>query len=833
MLVALAGAFGASADRIAVQQNHWTALYRSGEEAVFRVCVSTDGGNPIRTGKAKWTLDNFGTTRVASGEIDLAKENPFKLRGKLDGEGFLRLTVSSGTNRVVWGVGYDVARIAQAKARPADFDAYWNGEKARLARDVPLDAKCEPAPWLSTAKRDVFRISFATFGNRRVYGFMTVPKDRSKGPFRTRIRVCDAGPGAVGPWEGHDDEVTVTMNVHMFEPPRELNRQRQMIADLSAALAAKYGLKPGTYYASAGIGRSREDYFFHDSMLGIARAYDWIAAQDFTDDARIVYFGSSQGGGFGLATVYLNPRFSRVCFAVPAITGHYGHLSGRADGWPKLIANQPEGDRAAAEANAAYFDGVNFAAGIRVPVRFIVGFADETCPPPCVYAAYNACPSADKAIVNCVGAGHCGFNAWLAANSDKSTWLDYNAWLGRAPSLPRFETDAAKPFPLLTGRDVGTKYVKPKAGFFGCPSLAASRGGRLWCSFMVGDADGEGDANYDAVVTSGDGGLTWSAPVTVIDAAGPLRALDCGLWTDPAGEVRLFWGQLFSFWDGRGSLCTASLVDAEAAVPQWTASRRLADGYLKNKPSVLSTGEWLLPIEFMPYDRPLWGGMYTMLENDGPHAHPEAGDSSRLMGVWISRDGLASPPEKGGVAATARKDRDYPEHMIVELRDGRLWMLGRTLYGIGESFSADRGRTWSAMTPSRFAAPNSRFYLGRLKSGALLLVKNGATCFGPDGKGCLIPRDIMAAWISDDDGATWTGGLSLDSRKGVSYPDVAETADGFIHCVHDFSRMGAKEIRHHRFTEADVRAGRVVSTGSRLGDLVNAYAVRDSMKESK
>ena len=435
MLLALAGAFGASADRIAVQQNHWNALYRSGEEAVFRVSVSTDGGEPVRTGKAKWTLDNFGTTRVASGEIDLSKENPFKLAGKLDGEGFLRLTVSSGTNRVVWGVGYDVARIAQAKARPDDFDAYWNGEKARLAREVPLDAKCESATWLSTAKRDVFRISFATFGNRRVYGFMTVPKDRSKGPFRTRIRVCDAGPGAVGPWEGSDDEVTVTMNVHMFEPPRELDRQRQMIADLSAALAAKYGLKPGSYYALAGIGRSREDYFFHDSMLGIARAYDWIAAQDFTDADRFVYFGSSQGGGFGLATVYLNPRFSRVCFAVPAITGHYGHLSGRADGWPKLIANQPEGDRAAAETNAAYFDGVNFAAGIRVPVRFIVGFSDETCPPPCVYAAYNACPSADKAIVNCIGAGHCGFNAWLKANPDKPSWLDYNAWLGRSPSL--------------------------------------------------------------------------------------------------------------------------------------------------------------------------------------------------------------------------------------------------------------------------------------------------------------------------------------------------------------------------------------------------------------
>jgi len=218
-----------------------------------------------------------------------------------------------------------------------------------------------------------------------------------------------------------------------------------------------------------------------------------------------------------------------------------------------------------------------------------------------------------------------------------------------------------------------------------------------------------------------------------------------------------------------------------------------------------------------------------MLENDGPYGHPEAGDTSRMMGVWISRDKFATPLEKGGIAATERKDRNYPENMVVELKDGRLWMLGRLTYGIGESFSTDRGRTWSPMKPTRFAAPSSRFYVGRLKSGALLLVKNGATCFGPDGKGRRIARDIMAAWISDDDGQTWQGGLQLDTRRDVSYPDVAETADGFIHCVHDFSRMGAKEILHHRFTEADVRAGRLVSPGSRLGDRVNAYYRIDSV----
>jgi hypothetical protein len=37
--------------------------------------------------------------------------------------------------------------------------------------------------------------------------------------------------------------------------------------------------------------------------------------------------------------------------------------------------------------------------------------------------------------------------------------------------------------------------------------------------------------------------------------------------------------------------------------------------------------------------------------------------------------------------------------MIVELRDGSLWMLARTKAGISESHSADQGRTWSEVPP--------------------------------------------------------------------------------------------------------------------------------------
>ena len=79
----------------------------------------------------------------------------------------------------------------------------------------------------------------------------------------------------------------------------------------------------------------------------------------------------------------------------------------------------------------------------------------------------------------------------------------------------------------------------------------------------------------------------------------------------------------------------------------------------------------------------------------------------------------------------------------------------------------------------------------------------------------------VVAAFSSDGGRTWTGGLVLDERKSVSYPDAVLGADGFIHVVHDRERTKAKEILHHVFTEADVRAGRLVTSGSRLKDIVN------------
>ena len=418
----------ACAAKIEIVQDRETALYKAGEEATFTVSVRDDSGEMMKSGSASWTLDNFGTKKLESGKVDLAAGNPFSVKGRMDEEGFMRLRVSSHTNSAVWGVGYDVDRIRQDEPCPPDFDAYWTAEKARLEREVPLDAKMTLDERRSTPVYSCYRVNFATFNDRRVYGFMCVPKDASKAPFRVRVCVPGAGPGSISA-STRPDEIYLVMNVHMFEPEQDAKAQKAHMHRQNAALAEKYNLpNKNAYCALSGIAESREDYWYHDVMLGINRAVDWVCARPDVDLGQVTYTGSSQGGGFGLFLTYLNGHFTKSFVAVCAITGHYGHKQGRMSGWPRLIEGQRQEKRAAAERNAAYFDGVNFASRIRSPIRFIVGFADQTCPPADVYAAYNACPSKDKAIVNAIGSPHSWYS-WYGKNRGKPGWIDFDAWL--------------------------------------------------------------------------------------------------------------------------------------------------------------------------------------------------------------------------------------------------------------------------------------------------------------------------------------------------------------------------------------------------------------------
>jgi hypothetical protein len=342
----------------------------------------------------------------------------------------------------------------------------------------------------------------------------------------------------------------------------------------------------------------------------------------------------------------------------------------------------------------------------------------------------------------------------------------------------------------------GPEYADSTRLFQGIPGIERSPKGRLWAVWYAG-GDNEGPDNYVIVITSGDDGKTWSKPKLVVDPRWQVRAYDPCLWVDPQGRLWLFWAQASVKWDGRGGVWAIVNEHPDKEDGKWSKPRRIADGVMMNKPTVAGDGLWLLPI-----------GGWRNIKVQAP-ADLIRTTEHRDSGVVVSSDRGRTFRFQGEARIP---DTQFEESMIVERQDHRLWMLVRTTYGIGQSTSRDGGRTWEPGTKYMDHVV-TRFFIRRLKSGKLLLVRHNP----PNGKG----RSHLTAYLSEDDGETWKGGLLLDERNSVSYPDGVQASDGTIYVIYDRERTKAREILMASFTEDDIVKGAASSARCRLRVLVN------------
>lgn len=154
---------------------------------------------------------------------------------------------------------------------------------------------------------------------------------------------------------------------------------------------------------------------------------------------------------------------------------------------------------------------------------------------------------------------------------------------------------------------------------------------------------------------------------------------------------------------------------------------------------------------------------------------------------WISSNiiDLGGVGNHGGVT----------ESTLVQLNDGRLWMLLRTNWGVfWEAVSDNEGLTWKNFKPTKIDASSAPGMLERLQSGRIALVWNryypeGKTEYplrGGDGNWSEVPvsnhREELSIMFSDDDAKSWSQPVVLarTTKKGtqLSYPYIFEINPG-------------------------------------------------------
>ena len=368
---------------------------------------------------------------------------------------------------------------------------------------------------------------------------------------------------------------------------------------------------------------------------------------------------------------------------------------------------------------------------------------------------------------------------------------------------------------FITDKDSIKKFDEKYRLWQGIPSIEVTKGGRMFLTYYSGGTKEE-IGNFCILAKSDDGEHFEDIAITYLDE---YRCYDPCLWIDPLDRLWFTWGVApdHAVW---ASVC----CDPDADVLTWSEPKIIGNEVMMNKPTVLSTGEWLFPIAVCDLAQNA-GGANGVADASGK----QSTQSDRLAFVYKSVDNGESFERLGG---SNLPQRSYDEQMVLEKQDGSLAMYVRTKYGIGVSYSYDRGKTWTRGGDSGLRGPCSRFHIKRLNSGRVLLINH----FN------FVGRSHLTALLSEDDGNTWPYKLLLDERSNVSYPDATENDDGYIYITYDRERgafldslekvySSAREILVAKITEEDIIAGNVVSESGYLKKIackLGKYELEDS-----
>ncbi|MEZ0541073.1 sialidase family protein [Fibrella arboris] len=258
----------------------------------------------------------------------------------------------------------------------------------------------------------------------------------------------------------------------------------------------------------------------------------------------------------------------------------------------------------------------------------------------------------------------------------------------------------------------------------------------------------------------------WAPPVEVatgVQADG--KHLPCWnpvLFQIPNGQLLLFYkvGPSPSTWWG---MLKRSADNGKT----WSPAERLPDGILgpiKNKPVLLSSGTLLCP---------------SSSEEHNWRVHFE--QTSDWGKTWQK-----TPPINDGVTDGAIQPS------LLFHPGGVLQALCRSQQSgfILETWSRDRGKTWSSLQKTNLPNPNSGTDAVTLADGRQVLVYNPASPTPGQFGG---PRTPLHVAISAN-GQDWKTLAVLENEPGeYSYPAVIQTADGLLHITYTWKRQ---RIRH-------------------------------------
>lgn len=373
--------------------DHADWLYRTGEQAkieiqLYRYGIPQDGVDvSYALGQELLPSERQGSVKLKNGRAVISV-------GTMRNPGFLDCVLKadiagkSCTHHVK--IGFSPEKLRPYTQQPDDFVEFWNKAKSE-AQQCPMTFTTKYVPEYSNEKVDCYLVKLQCYKKgQHVYGYLTRPKAKGKYP----VVLCPPGAGVKTLKEpmrhrfyAEQGFIRLEMEIHGLNP--ELSPET--FKDLSASFGD---------YLLKGLD-DRDNYYMKKVYLACVRAIDYLTSLDEWDGKNVIVQGGSQGGALALITAGLDSRVTLCVANHPALSDMAGYKAGRADGYPHFFTklNNYHTDTQEKLQTMAYYDVVNFARQINIPVYLTWGYNDNTCPPTTSYIVYNTLTCPKEALI--------------------------------------------------------------------------------------------------------------------------------------------------------------------------------------------------------------------------------------------------------------------------------------------------------------------------------------------------------------------------------------------------------------------------------------------------
>ncbi|MEK8130968.1 alpha/beta fold hydrolase [Paenibacillus filicis] len=274
--------------------------------------------------------------------------------------------------------------MADSTARP-DLEAYWEQTLRLNADGVPYRRTEEQTPMQAS----VSRLTYEAHDGTPIHGWYLLPPQ----PIRTPcpcIVIYHGYQGSKNEPESYASWLLMGFAVYAIDV-------RGQGGETGNLAPQNYGMTKG--WVTQGILDKHECYYKHITLDAL-RAVQAASEQPEIDAERIFVMGTSQGGGLALITAALSGRVRGAVANVPNMChmdfGILNSTSSLAEA-AQFVTVFPDKLEQVLQ-TLSYFDIINLADRITVPVLCSVGLKDMICMPETIFAAYNRLPVKDKTM---------------------------------------------------------------------------------------------------------------------------------------------------------------------------------------------------------------------------------------------------------------------------------------------------------------------------------------------------------------------------------------------------------------------------------------------------